>query len=299
MKTALIAGIALGALVISAEAAQPKPLRAVSEITAGGFEFPESVVYDPKARALYVGNFGGAKLDPAAKNGLGRISKVGLDGKIIDAHFLPTGNDKLNAPKGLWVRGTRLWVPDIDAVWIFDTKTRKGRKLDIPTITFANDTAVMGKSLYVSDNRSDRIYRIEPADFLDAKVTPQISVVLAGKSAYPNGIWPGRHGELLIVGFQSPKEPRGIYSIDKHGEFKEIAKSIGRLDGLYQMKDGSILYTDWETGSLSHWKGGQIEKLATGFKGPADFTVIDDRKGMTVVVPDLVQSQIRIVKLGR
>jgi hypothetical protein len=33
------------------------------------------------------------------------------------------------------------------------------------------------------------------------------------------------------------------------------------------------------------------------FKGPADFCVIPEGTGMTVVVPDLVQSQLRFVKL--
>jgi hypothetical protein len=67
------------------------------------------------------------------------------------------------------------------------------------------------------------------------------------------------------------------------------------------MADGSLLFTDWNTGSLSHWseKGG-IKQLAGGFKGPADFTVVpDDGGSMTVVVPDLVQSQLRFIQLRR
>jgi hypothetical protein len=65
------------------------------------------------------------------------------------------------------------------------------------------------------------------------------------------------------------------------------------------MKDGSLLVTDWNSGSLSRWsaKGG-MQPLAKGFKGPADFCVIADAKGMTAFVPDLVQSQLRIIKLA-
>lgn len=42
-----------------------------------------------------------------------------------------------------------------------------------------------------------------------------------------------------------------------------------------------------------------VEPLAKGFKGPADFAVIPGRNSMTVVVPDLVASELRIVRLGR
>ncbi len=41
-----------------------------------------------------------------------------------------------------------------------------------------------------------------------------------------------------------------------------------------------------------------MRALASGFKGPADFCVIPDEKGLTVVVPDLVQSQLRFIRLA-
>ncbi|HTO48498.1 MAG TPA: hypothetical protein VML91_12745 [Burkholderiales bacterium] len=42
-----------------------------------------------------------------------------------------------------------------------------------------------------------------------------------------------------------------------------------------------------------------MHKLASGFKGPADFCVIPTPKGLTVVVPDLVQSELRFVHLAQ
>ena len=284
---------------LEAAAAQERNLRVISEQTVTGFAFPESVAYDPQAKVLYMSQFGGTELKPAEKDGNGKISKVALDGKVLEERFLPAAGETMNKPKGIWVKGRRLWVTDIDVVWIFDLKTRKGRKLELTGITFANDPAVVGNSLYVSDNRSDRLYRVEPADFLDAKETPQISIVLAGKSISPNGLYPGQGGSLLIGGFMSPKEPRGIYSLERSGEVRELAKAVGRVDGLYRMKDGSILGTDWNPGSLFRWtqKGG-METLVSGFKGPADFAVAESRKGTTVFVPDLPGSQLRIVRLG-
>jgi hypothetical protein len=303
--TAVLAAVACWvaaytAAVAQASAAQPEKLRVISESTAAGFTFPESVAYDPKAKVLYVSQFGGTELKPAEKDGKGKISKVSLDGKILEEQFLPRAGETMNKPKGIWVKGNRLWVTDIDSVWIFDLKTRAGKRLEISGITFANDPTVAGNSLFVSDNRADRLYRIEPADFLDSRTNPQVSIVFAGKGVNPNGLYPAQKGSLLIVGFQSAKEPRGIYSLSRAGELKELTKPIGRLDGVYQMQDGSILATDWNAGSLFRWsEKGAMETLASNFKGPADFAIIPERNGLTVVVPDLVASQLRIVRLGR
>ncbi|MGH8648593.1 MAG: hypothetical protein ACREUP_04705, partial [Burkholderiales bacterium] len=285
-------------LSLGAYAQEGKGLRVVSDQTVTGFAFPESVAYDPKAKVLYVGQFG-SELKPAEKDGKGKISKLSLDGKVLEDRFLPAPGETLHKPKGIWVRGERLWVTDIDAVWIFDLKSRKGRKLDLPGMGFANDPAVQGNALFISDNRNDLLYRVEPADFLNYQGRPEIAVVFAGKSINPNGLYPARDGSLLVVGFLSPKQARGIYSVSKSGDIKTLAKEIGRLDGVYQMRDGSLLVTDWDSGSLFHWtpKTG-MRALAKGFKGPADFCVIPDDKGLTVVVPDLVQSQLRIIRLA-
>lgn len=41
-----------------------------------------------------------------------------------------------------------------------------------------------------------------------------------------------------------------------------------------------------------------MQTLADGFKGPADFAVAPNAKGLLVVVPDLVKSELRFVQLG-
>ena len=292
--------IALPAIPPETAAQTSGGLRVGSERTVGGFAFPESVAYDPIAKALYVSEFG-SKLDPVLKDGMGRISKVALDGKIVEQKFLPAaGGEALNKPKGIWVKGDRLWVTDIDVVWIFDLKTRKGRKAALPGIQFANDPAVADNVLYVSDNRSDQLFKVEPADFLNAKSEPKVTSLFKGASVNPNGLYPARDGMLLMVGFLAPDKPRGIFALGVSGQIKDLSGPIGRLDGIYEMADGTLLATDWNSGSLFSWseKSG-MQKLATGFKGPADFCVVPQAGGLTVVVPDLVQSQLRFVHLQK
>jgi hypothetical protein len=168
----------------------------------------------------------------------------------------------------------------------------------LPGITFANDPAILGGALYVSDNRSDKLVRIEPADFLNAK-SPKITLVMSGKGVNANGLYPARDGSLLMVGFAGKDKPRAIFSMKPGGEPSRMSDEIGMLDGVYQAEDGSLLVTDWVSGSLFSWdKGGGIHKLATGFKGPADFAVAPNDKGLLVAVPDLVKGEIRLVQLG-
>ncbi|HEX9569363.1 MAG TPA: hypothetical protein VF987_06750 [Rhodospirillales bacterium] len=298
-------GLALSAFLVMSQIGLPPVsaadgLKVVSDQTATGFKFPESVAYDAEAKVLYVSEFG-SELKPAEKDGKGRISKVSLSGKILEPAFLPVPGQILNKPKGIWVKGNRLWVTDIDVVWSIDTKTKKGRSVALPGIQFANDPTIVGNALYVSDNRADQLFRVEPADFLNMQGEPKVTRVWVGKSINPNGLYPAHDGSLLIVGFKSPQEPRGIYVMAAAGgDPKALSAGLGRLDGLYQMASGTLLITDWNSGSLSSWTTKQgMKPLATGFKGPADFAVVPNDKGLMVVVPDLVKSELRMIQLAR
>lgn len=296
-----LAAIALSICFVSASAFA-QDWKVASDRSVGGFKFPESAAYDAKGKVLYVGNFGGDKLDPGGKDGQGYISKLDLNGKVIEERALAgTAEAPMNKPKGIWIRGERLWVTDIDAVWIFDLKSKKSRRLPIPGATFANDPCVLGGALYVSDNRGDKLFKISPADFLDERKHTQVTEVFSGAGVNPNGVYPSKNGSLLMAGFKSADEARALYAISPNGQIKKLTDPIGRLDGLYEMKDGSLLFTDWNTSSLSHWsKKGGVTKLAGGFKGPADFTVIPGKgNSLTVVVPDLVQSQLRFIQLRK
>ena len=273
-------------------------LKVLSDQTAGGFGHIESVAYDPKGKVLYTSDFG-PDLKPADKDGKGKITKVSLDGKILEDGFLPAKGQTLNKPKGIWIQGNRLWVTDIDSVWVFDLKTKQGKKLDLP-VTFANDPAVMGNALYVSDNRSDMLVRVEPADFLQTTADPKITVVFKDKSINPNGLYPGKNGALLMVGQKGKEDPRGIYSMAPGKDPELLSDKIGMLDGLYLMSNGDVLATDWATGSLFQWnKAMGMKQLVTGFKGPADLCAFPNSKGLMVVVPDLVKGELRFVQLGK
>src|SRR5262245_26012163 len=98
--------VALAVAALSCSTAFAQNWRVSSESTVGGFVNPESVGCDAAGKALYVGNFGAPKLDPAAKDGVGYISKLDVHGKVLEKNFLPAaGGEKLNKPKGIWIQG--------------------------------------------------------------------------------------------------------------------------------------------------------------------------------------------------
>lgn len=292
---------ATAAALVICVSAMPMPaaahdLEVVSDKAVTTFKFPEAVAYDPNEKVLYVSEFG-SELKPTQMDGKGRISKVSLDGKVLEEQFLPGPGQTMNKPKGIWIKGNHLWVTDIDGVWEFDLKTKKGKKLDIPGIKFANDTTMIGDTLYVSDNRGDQLFSVHPAEFLggDAKAT----LVWSGKSVNPNGIYPAGDGSLLLVGFAGADNPRGIFTMKPGGDPQGLSEPIGRLDGVYRTEDGELLVTDWDSGSLFVWESGSGKKiLADGFKGPADFAVAPQDDGLLVVVPDLVKSELRFIQLS-
>ena len=271
----------------------------MSDHPVKGLVHPESAAYDPAGKVLFVGQFGSV-LKTGLKDGKGKISRVSLDGKIGEENFLPASGATLHKPRGIWVEGSRIWVADIEGVWIFDLKSRQGKYTALPGAQFPNDLIVMGKGLFVSDHKGDQIFHVEPADFLENHRSPKVSLFLSGKSVGPNGLFPGRDGSLWIAGYQAGRK-RGIYSSDGAGNFKTLAKDLGELDGIARLADGSFLITDWKTKSLSHWSPqGGMKILASGFKGPADFCVVPEDGGkLLVAVPDLVKSELRLIRLAK
>jgi hypothetical protein len=104
---------------------------------------------------------------------------------------------------------------------------------------------------------------------------------------------------MLMVGFKAAEEARGIYSVNKKGDVTELAKPIGRLDGLYQMSDGTILATDWNSGSLFSWTAERHENPGVELQGPRRPLRLSQRQGLMVVVPDLAKSEVRLISTGR
>ena len=290
----LAAWILALALCLPASAV-PAAWHPVGQRVIAGLEHPESVALDTRRQVLYLSNFGPA-LKPTLRDGRGYISKLSLEGQVLEERFLPGPGQRLHKPKGLWVEDQRLWVTDIDSVWVFDLKSKRGRRLGLPGARFANDLITRGQKLYVSDTASGTIYLVTPADFLDT--TARVSKLLVRPGLGPNGLALTRRGRLLVAGFVQDGSGR-IYEIGPQGA-TALTPPLGQLDGLALMPDDTMLYTDWAGGGLYALKGKASPRLLSGgFQGPADFALVprEGGKRYQAVVPDLVRGRLRFIIL--
>ena len=82
------------------------------------FNLPESAVFDEKNNMIYVSNISN---HPFKKDGSGFISKVDLDGKIVELNWV----GKLNAPKGLTIVNDKLYAADVDELVEIEISTGK------------------------------------------------------------------------------------------------------------------------------------------------------------------------------
>jgi hypothetical protein len=85
----------------------------------GAFATPESVLYDPTGDRYLVSNING---DPSAVDGNGYILELSPDGRVTNPKLIAGGMNKvrLDAPKGMAIVGSELWVADLTVVRKFD-----------------------------------------------------------------------------------------------------------------------------------------------------------------------------------
>lgn len=209
--------------------------------TQAVFEVPESVCYDPVNEVLYVANIAGK---PTDKDGNGYISKIGLDGMVIELKWV-TG---LNAPKGMGIYKNKLFVTDIDRVAVIDIESMMITGFfDFHEAKFLNDIDIDRKgAVYISDMMSTRIYRIYDGRaelWLDNEDLTS-----------PNGLFV-EEGHLLAG-------CKRIVKINvKNKEILDFIGNTGGIDGLEGTGDGRYLFSDWQGSVYLAGSDGKIEKL--------------------------------------
>src|SRR3989304_7399957 len=120
-----------------------------------GFSNPESVVYDKQNNVLYVSNVNGQVTE---KDGNGFISKVSLDGAILEKEWV----SGLDAPKGLALHGNKLYAADIDTLVEIDIASATiTNRYQVADAMFFNDVAASNSGeIFVSDMMMNRIHAL-------------------------------------------------------------------------------------------------------------------------------------------
>ena len=242
----------------------------------------ESVLYDQPNNILYVSNIGG--VPPNKKDGDGYISKLSTDGKIITEKWA-TGFD---APKGMGLLGTTLYVTDIDRIKSVDTRTGKTiNTWKVPGATFLNDVATSSDSVvYFTDSDKSAIHQLKKGRLSVVR----IDTVLGGT----NGVYvEGNH--LYLAGYQSGN----VFDMNLDDQsYQKVAEEIPGGDGIERYKDGWIV-SNWN-GEIYHIdKDGKVTKLLDTKAdkiNSADIEVIEEQD--LLLVPTFFGNKVVAYKLS-
>lgn len=201
---------------------------------------PESVLFSGSGKVLYVAQIDGK---PGEKDGKGGIAKVGLDGKIIAQDWV-TG---LNAPKGMGIKGGKLFVADVTEVVEIDIKSGKiDKKHEVEGAKFLNDLTIDSKgTIYVSDSDTKKVHAIK-----DGKVSTYFEDLTR-----PNG--------LLAVGSDLLIADSGtLKKLTPSKQVTVLAEGMDKsTDGIEEVKPGEYIVSCW-AGVVYYVKSdGTTEKL--------------------------------------
>lgn len=206
------------------------------------FKVPESVCPDFKNKILYVSNIEGTQ--PWQADGKGSISKLGLDGKVIQQEWIKG----LNAPKGMAIYKNTLFVADLTEIIVIDIeKNAIKKKITVPYAQGLNDITVDPNGiLYVSDTKAKRIYVVK-----NDNATPYIETGLQN----PNGVlW--YNAALYIL------DKDLFYKVDFDRSLIKLAEGIqGSADGLNAVTPTEFIVSGWAGVLYYIYKDGTKETL--------------------------------------
>ncbi len=246
-----------------------------------GFDAPESVIEAGDGTTLYVSNVGG---DGSAQDNNGVISKIGMDGAMIDRNWVAgTEALPLHGPKGMaLVKGT-LVVTDIDHVVLIDTEASNIiKRIPAEGAGFLND-AVAGPdgTALVSDSANARIYSVQN----DVATIWLEDERLGGVNGLHND------GDRLLVTTMDGGE---LLSVDWDTKaITGLASGMENADGIGLRSDGSYIISSWP-GQLWHVRDGEAPTLLQDTSGDTPILMNDLLlSGDTLITPNWMPGTVR------
>jgi len=249
--------------------------------TTGGFDMPESALFDPVRDRIIVSVIGG---HPGEADGNGTLALLSADGDLLDAAWT-TG---LNAPKGMALVGDTLLVADLTQLHEIDAATGELRRsLTAPGAVFLNDVSADGTAAFISDFMANTLWRYEGGRLALWLEDPQLS--------HPNGLL--LDGDRLIVGSWgqgmqtdfSTQTPGSLLSVSlATQEITVLAEAVGNIDGVVRIGE-ALLVSDWNTGQLFEIApGGNAVLVGEYAPGLADISA----HGSTLFLPSMLEGTI-------
>jgi len=241
---------------------------------------PESVMYDPVRKVLYVSNINGT---PTQKNGKGFISRVSMKGKVLTLRWI-TG---MNAPKGMGIFKGKLFVTDIDRVHEIDIATGKIlRSVVAKGAQFLNDIAISREGdVFISDMTISKIYRLRNRKNRKNRKNRRIEDWLTLDYKRANGLFLYK-GKLLIG------TAKGILSTGLNkAKPKLLISHEGGIDGLKYFGNSTWIISDWKgkTELIGRTRKILLNTSAQEINS-ADFEYIPEKK--LIIIPTFFNNRI-------
>lgn len=188
----------------------------------------ESVLFSESENILYASCINGK---PTVKDSNGFITKISLEGKIIDQKWCIG----LNAPKGMGIYNDKLYVTDINDLVEIDIKTGSiVKRHSINDSQFLNDIAISENGdVYISDMYTNTIHKYSNGElgiFSNAK-----------ELNYPNGLYIDEN--TLFIGSNNAILKANLLTDD----IEVLISNTGSIDGLKQIDNNSFICSDWKS----------------------------------------------------
>lgn len=212
-------------------AAEKKPVKVTATKkwqTDTVLKVPESVLYNPADKFLYVSNIDGK---PDSVDGKGFISRLNLDGSIAQLEWVKG----LDAPKGMGVYQGKMYVTDIHKLVVINMDSAKVEKsYMIDSSLFLNDVTVDAKgNVYFTDSGAKKIYVLK--DGVVSLWSSDPALVM------PNGLL-AQENSLRIIDMGSGLFYDADYSTKK---LTGVADSIPGGDGVMQIAKNEYIISCW------------------------------------------------------
>jgi hypothetical protein len=278
--------VTTSALAIAQTSTPATPLWSLTE----GLDSPESVYYDAASGFVFSSQIGG---DASARDGNGRIVKLTLDGKLIDANWAKG----LDAPKGMRAYRGTLYVADIDQVVGFEIKSgREVSRVKIADAKFLNDLCTgPDGAIYTTDSFANRVWVIRNGAASLFSDAPQLLL--------PNGILVDGNKVLVATDGNAGRggggTPGSLFAIDiaTKAVTQVTMQSIGTPDGLESDGSGGYITSDVGGGRLFHISAaGEVRQIRTLDRQPADISYVASRK--LLLVPHLGLNRVSAYDLS-
>ena len=285
------AAVALAAFVLPAAAHGQKPLTpkssSVVKVASVGFSQPENLVYDSVADVYLVSNMGPG--DPAARDDNGFISRVTPEGRVLALRWIAGGRNgaRLDAPKGLAIRGDTLAIADVGGVHLFDRRSGAPlRSITVPGLVMNDVAYAPDGELWITDTGPDRaktpvdtskdmdaVWRVDRAGHVD-------NVARGLQLSRPDGIVIDGAGALIST--------FGANRVERVGPampnaWSKVTLPGGRVDGLRRLADGSLVTSSWDAKTVWRLDGALVpHALFTGVESPAGIALDTRRHRLAV-----------------